>query len=480
MQRISSPKYTLPSLKRFPIYGLLICITIAAGLVVSRLNASSQLALLISLSAGVIGGGIFRAIASRRSLSFAQFVLLTVIVTIPVIKWSGPGNTALPDAFLLVAIIYALAAIVNAKAFLIPRRTLFLAYLGILGGGILATALSPLPSRSFLTLSQELYLCLVWIAIYNLAKGGRDDALRTWSAQVWTVVAIVTAVLVIIGATNVLPTISRELVFLQSRGTGLFRDPNMAAHYLALSLFIIPFAFHRAKRPRLFLVQASAVSIVLVGIVLTKSNGIRVALAAAMLAVILGKLLIITHRGQLLALMIAIMFIIFGVVTATIVSDQLLRLIDEINDASIGSALRISSFNYTLENRMASWRRAYEAFRLSPWGVGPGVLGKYDRDELLGYNEAHNDFLSVLAERGWLGFLALLVFSLNLLVVPIQDLVRSKQSPDTSQQILALSRLGMAMCVFVMGLSVDTLHFRHLWVAIPLFLAYRNTTNERA
>lgn len=464
---------------RFLPYALLICSAALVGTILPQFDVTYQLVAIFSLGIGIAFFSFLLIRGNQGKLSgldSRRAVLLTVLITVPIIKWSGPGNTAIPDLFMALVIVYAISVAFRRRYLALPQKPLLIAYLGILVAGLFATALSPIPSRSVLTLVQEIYLGLVWIAVFNLLRRERRGTgdLIIWAAKTWVIIASAVAALVVIGATNALPTISQNLVFLQSRGTGFFRDPNMAAHYLAISLFVIPLAYTGRQHSRLSTMIYLAIAIVvLAGVIFTKSNGIRVALAASLATIFMGSLLTIRNRKKYLVLAIAIIAFALGTLLAVTASQKLANTLETVNESSIAESFRISAFNYTLERRVISWSTAFQAFRLSPWGVGPGVLGKYADNELLGYNEAHNDFLSVLSERGWLGMLAFLSFVAILMANQVRTITDVNKARRPNFSILTLSRLGMVVCMTVMAFSVDTLHFRHLWLAIPLFLSDR-------
>src|SRR3990172_5434230 len=117
-----------------------------------------------------------------------------------------------------------------------------------------------------------------------------------------------------------------------------------------------------------------------------------------------------------------------------------------------------------LIERVKMWRGAVLSVRDRPvLGIGPRNFRNLDherygfqRTDVYGrrWTDAHNLFLTVLAERGLLGFLSLIGF----LVCYVYECIRRRPAKDALSQALWHAAMGSFITIVVAGMVNTTLH----------------------
>jgi O-antigen ligase len=242
-------------------------------------------------------------------------------------------------------------------------------------------------------------------------------------------------------ALSTILVIALLLVELGTRKQGTFANPNIAAHFLVTNLVVLT----RAPLPRWL--RLAALGAAIVGIVETGSFGAMLMTVGA-----------------------------FGYLTLTLPSEKrraiirrfaplagLVLILALVSASSEGAASTAESgynqrhFERSSEGRLNRFRIASGVALEYPFGLGPGSnrgLGLLPGDQ-----EAHNEYLAYLTERGVLGLVGLLLL------------------------YTALFRLGSRgglVRALVIGYSLqsmvrETFHYRHLW----LLLAFALVLDER-
>lgn len=408
--------------------------------------------------------------ASTLRLRVRQLLLLVVVITLPMIRWSGPGNTAFADAALLAAMLFGLAMLARKSSALPPRAPLYW-WLFYLLAGILTTAGSLEPTRSLLTLAQDLFLLLFWVALYPLLYDETEELKISSLVRVWLAVAVVNGLLVLAGP-FAQGAFRDQLTFggWGGRGIGLFRDPNMAAHYLGLSLLLAPLARIPLRGPRLP-IFGGGMLVLLLGLAATGSNGAKFALSAGVMAMLVAGLLRRSGRSIGVRGFVISASAFVALLTVLLFADVVLRPQQGPGGrdwVDAPAVLRLDRISLTLEQRIGAWQQTLRSFRDQPLGLGPGILG---RSTLVHADrEAHSDAFATLAERGLPGLLAFLGFAWAWVRHLGRNTVDSGDVGQDGGELVALAPIGATAFLLVFGLSIDTLHFRHLWFALAFIL----------
>lgn len=381
-------------------------------------------------------------------------------VAIP--RWAG--NTGPADLFNV--LFASLGAAVLWKSRNRLAMPLGLSYLLILLGGIIAMANSVLPADSLLGIAQDAYLFLWFLIAVNL--------LSFDSAALWRTVCLAWALTA--AAEGFLAwLLSSSYTFTSSilgyptekaggRALGTFRDPNMAANYLVLSLFILWAAPRPASRKGKWLLTMP----ILLGILATQSNTAFVALAGGVLIALTVNF--IARREAVVATGLAIL----GVVVMLVATFPVLGWHSiERTTRSLG---KVDAFSLSLSRAGGSLERRWERWQDTIRFVGGNVLigvGPRSADDALeesGYADAaeiHNDYLAAFIERGLIGGLGVLL----LFAVASAWTLRVSFSTEVKKEGWSTAWLaGGMMGMILSAITLETLHFRHAWMFLAVVI----------
>jgi O-antigen ligase len=296
---------------------------------------------------------------------------------------------------------------------------------------------------------QDLF-CLVWAAaIANAVRHRRwllGLVLRAW---VWSGVGWAAVMCAGITAKD------------GGRASLTFDDPNLAANYFLVVIGLVL----ATSVVRHSLTRFAAITILLLAILFTGSNG--AALALGTMAVV-GVLLVRRRKGVLAATALAALSAVAFTVLAPYIS------LSQIRETAADSAqLLRDSLGRTDESTESRSVLASETLRLylhgDLVGVGPGRTKATLQGTAAPYvKEAHNDYLATIVERGALGGAGLTV----LIAVVAVRLARTATKPQTEwvRHLVPRPEFLLALgCGFVVSaFFYEVLHFRHLWAFLGL------------
>jgi O-antigen ligase len=381
---------------------------------------------------------------------------LLMVVLLPLASPSLPGNTTLVDFVNIFFIVFFFILFVIKK----KRFKLFLLvpFTVILLGCLIAMFNSQAISTSIFAITQDLYLYLFLLLLYNLIENKEDV---TFLVALWLGVGVVESILAIL---NVVASFSIGASAVSatedfSRARGTFGNSDALASYLGLSFFLIYqpyFKLHTFWRVMFGL-------LIFIGMFFTKSM-------SALLAFTLGNLIIITLYwlriqgikkvkltvATLLAILVITLFFVPKLMEAENFFDRMPR--------SAGT-------------RMEIWTAGYESLMQHPLGIGPGAFkkvgyGPFNREGKR--SELHSDYISHLVERGPLGIIGLFMLYGTFGWVLLNGL-KSARSDQEYLWFLGLS--GMWCFILVDALNHEGMHYRHVWLAFSL-IAVQKTLLE--
>ena len=377
------------------------------------------------------------------------------------VRPSGPGNSSLVDVLTLLSILaVGLWAASGAVRLRVPYG--LGAGLMILGGA-LAGLVSQFPAQALLTLAQDALLLAWSTAALAVARrpGGVSLLARAWAYSAIACAAVLAAGN-FAGIQAITGVVSRE----GNRVLFTFGDPNYAAAYWVLSIFVI----YAAGVPRRRSWRVVAYLLLLWAVVLSESNGAWVELAMGLLVIVAVS----AHRRLgaigvpavvlLAAAVAALAFTVLpwsSIQTAARTSGQPLLA------NSIGRSSSSSSQRGVL---VAEALTLYQ--RESTLGTGPASTRLLLSAKGYPYaKEAHNDALAALVERGPLGLLGLLVLVSSaayrarvVLRAPPQG-DRRGSLPRPEGLVAALLAIAAASTYY------EVLHFRFVWGLLALVAA---------
>jgi len=394
------------------------------------------------------------------------FLLGGVVVFLPLLLPSGPGNTALVDLFAALYVVAVLAGMLRSGR---PLRTPAGAAFGlVLLASVIALIASADPSTGLLNLAIDLYLFALFLAICN-DLAGRARALQA-ILKTWVVAALGWAMLLIATFFHALPAGLAKALLGQTFNDRLATttgNPNLAASFMLVSWFVALSSPWPRRRPARVLVLGA----ILLGMWVTGSNGALTGLAGGLAALALGHYLRAARsREQLMALAgagLLVLTLALGVVVSVVgiprfgLADVNAIAARERNGAFADNLGRLDRGTRV---RLQLWDSGFRGAgsRLAV-GLGPGEAIDVTVNAKGGHQSLHNDFIAYLIERGVLGLAGLVVMYGAFLRWGGFLLMAEGRGPATMRGLGA----GVASNL-VMSMSHETMHFRHVWVLFAL------------
>lgn len=408
----------------------------------------------------------FEAAPPRRLRTVLMPLLVLAVAAVPILIPPGPSNSVPVDLINVVFIPLGAIALWRSRANL--RLPLVAPYLLILAGGLLGVTRSIVPSESMVVLLQDVYLFAWFVVATNVILAEGEGAARI-VATAWSAVGVAMGTFVwgvtLLFPDNILYLFGYRTVDEFNRSEATFRDPNMAASYLALSLFLL----WASPRPRRTWVKAALSLPVLLGVYATQSiTGLVVVVAGTIVALTLG---FIKNRRSAVALAVGTAGVALAVV-AVLPDDATRR--TAVGAEALG---RTETFQGSLGRTNSSLGPRID--RLDDAllffgdnlviGIGPGATD----DSLQAFDapiegELHNDYVAGFLERGIVGGIG--VLALFAVIGWWGMRVGLGRSPNRSGWRPS-AMTGGAMVVLLSGLSLEVLHFRHIWLYLALLCA---------
>lgn len=405
--------------------------------------------------------------APRRRLRPEAVALVAGIASLPMLMpfglAPGPGNTALPDAVLVGLVITTFLWAGTQKA---PVRWPYLlpTLLTVVAGGVAALANEGVGG---LTLVKDLFVLLWAVCLANL---GRDPALFRLAVRAFVRIGTIYALVMMTGFAIGNTTLSGQ----QPDGERLmftFGDANYAANW-----FICVFFIARATRfPETPWRRRAVCGVLIAAELLTGSNGGLLALCCALVLGLLFRLLREGKAHHAVAVGAAVALLGGGAVTAVTQVD-VQPMLDRAAEAS--PILRDSIGRTTGEStdsRSTVFATTWEMIKDQehPWGIGAAQTETQMRVRQEAYvQEAHNDYIASVLERGFLGGLALILLVTALVLSCVRIARRGALKPEYARLVPHPELFGALLAVFLIcGLFYEVLHYRHGFAIFGLIAA---------
>lgn len=328
---------------------------------------------------------------------------------------------------------------------------LLVLWLGIAAAGFLAAPLAADPGEAATHTAVSLYLSLASVALAAfIARNPQPHADLVLNGTMWA--ALVATLAGIVGYFALLPG-ADELFTRFGRATGTFKDPNVFGAFLVVPvLYCLSLAVERRGARAMAPVAAAAV--LALGVLLSFSRGawINLALAVAAFAY-LSFILAATHRARLrIAVLAATAIAAMAIVAAAAIQ------LDQVGDLLAERAELTQSYDEGPEGRFGGQQKALRLVAESPLGIGAQEFGTTRHHE-----EAHNVYLSMALNAGWLG--GGLFVLLNALTLVLGARALLLHGPLRPLLIIAVASF---LATALEGVIIDTDHWRHLYVNIAL------------
>ena len=342
------------------------------------------------------------------SMTIVRLVPLTVIGALVIFSPLQEGGSTHPAQMiirLLMLLLLGVALVngISAKRLMVP--TLPIGYLTWLfvGFASAATIFSPYPHPG----RQWLLMIVMYAMFFYLLVLFIDR---------WEYVRTVTVVVVLTGIGEAGWSVMQSVIWNVARPSGTFFNPNFLAGYLTVTwALLFSCALYGQRRLQVFSRQSiplaiwwigigSALSVVLTGIVMTRSRGGMIVLFVATV------LILVTRYGWKWAGSCATLFVLTAVLVPTPIRERVLLEHQQ---------------NPVTYARWQMWQGAVRQMNDHPFGIGLGLY-QYTypqyafpvEGEIARYGNSaqtpHNDYLQMGVEMGW-G--AMLVFILGVIVM---------------------------------------------------------------
>jgi len=316
---------------------------------------------------------------------------------------------------------------------------------------VLAATLSLDLGATLTHVSVTLYLYLASVVFAGfVAKSPRRHTELIFKAWTWAAVAAALAALA--GYFALFPG-AYDLFTKFERASGTFKDPNVLGPFLiAPILYLLHVALQRPW-------QRMIVPLVVVGglsltVLITFSRGAWMNLAVAL--AVYGYLTLLTSqrastRLKLVALLIAGALLAAGLIALALTSDTVSNMFAERANLAM-------SYDVGTEGRFGGQEKAIGLIVEHPFGIGAEEFATRYHPE-----EAHNVYLSVLLNAGWLGGGIYWILVGLTLVLGFRHAMKA-----TETRPLFLIAYAAFVGVALEGLIVDTDHWRHFYLLMAI------------
>ena len=406
----------------------------------------------------LLDGAIVDELPRRRTAErTAVFVLTLGFVFQPMLHPTGPGNSSPVDIFLVASIVAA--AIWARSSHRRLRAPYFIPVALMMVGGAASGLVGSVPTTSLMALVVDLLLLAWCTTIVNVLSKPR--ALRyamvawSWSGIFWAAVVVVAWLGHITKLEGLQAAEGNRVLF-------TFGDPNYASTYWDATIFIV----YAMKTPTTRWIRVVGYALLVCALALTESNGGALALGVGVVFLLLVR----SYRARGWAGAAAVT-IVGGLAVGAFLTAFPLNTLRQAaltsNQPLLVNSIGRSAQSSQERSQLISEMRLLYLRSDGVLGLGPGSTKPLLTTGFYPYpNEAHDDYLAALVERGPLGLigLLLLVGSAVLWSAPV---VRKRQSPGFAAAVPA----PVGMVAGLLALSVNSfyeeiLHFRFLWALL--------------
>jgi hypothetical protein len=338
---------------------------------------------------------------ARGSAERAAVITLVVAVVFqPILHPTGPGNSSPVDLLIVAATVMAMVWLAGTHRklrapYVIPAA-LFIA------AGAASGLVSPLPTTALVTVAIDTLLFAWCTTAVNVLAGPR--AMRyalvawSWSGLIWAVIFIAAWLGHMTALEGLNPAEGNRLAF-------TFGDPNYASWYWDTTIFVI----YASRTPGRRWMRFAGYAVLLWALILTESNGGVLALGVGV-----SFLLMVRnyrrHGGAGAVAAGLVIGLAVGAFFTVLPLSELRNLAASSNQPllvnSVGrSAQSSSERSLLIQESVELYQRSDGVLGLGPASTKPLLAaGLYPYA-----NEAHDDILAALSERGVLGVFALLL-----------------------------------------------------------------------
>jgi lipopolysaccharide/colanic/teichoic acid biosynthesis glycosyltransferase/O-antigen/teichoic acid export membrane protein len=327
--------------------------------------------------------------------------------------------------------------------------------------GAASGLVSPLPTTALTSLAIDLLLFAWCTTVVNVTSGPR--AMRyalvawSWSGIFWAALFVAAWAGHLTPLEGINPAEGNRLAF-------TFGDPNYASWYWDATIFVTFAARVPGKRWMRFI----GYGFLLWALVLTESNGGALALGIGVVFLLMLRY----YRRHGWAGAIATLLVVVLAVGAFFTAVPL----SSIRQWALTSnqAVLVNSIGRSAQSSGERNQLVQESFELYQRSDGVLGLGPMSTKQLLAdwyypySNEAHDDWLAALSERGVLGLLALLLLAACVFARAGPVLRRPLSAPMAAAVPAPAGIVAGVLALSVNSYFEEVLHFRPLWLLLGI------------
>lgn len=401
------------------------------------------------------GAGPRRGSAER----VAVFTLIATIVFQPILHPSGPGNSSPVDVLTVASIVTALVWMAGTHRKL--RAPYFFPVMLYVAAGAASGLLSTLPTTALVTLAIDALLFTWCVAVVNVLSAPRAMryalAAWSWSGIAWAAVTIVAWLGHLSFIEGVTATDGNRVMF-------TFGDPNYASWYWTSTILVI----YASRTPAKRWIRVIGSLVLLWALVLTESNGGILALGAGVTFLLLVRgyrhhgWAGVVATGLTVGLAVTVLFSVLPL-------NELRQWATNSNQPvlvnSIGRSAQSSSERSLLLHESIQLYQGSDGV----FGLGPASTKPLTTTLLSPYaNEAHDDFLAALGERGVVGLFAFLLLAASAAARASPVMRRKLSAPFAAAVPRPAGIVAALITVSFNSFYEEVQHFRLLWLLLAI------------
>lgn len=389
----------------------------------------------------------------------AVYTLVAAVIFQPILHPTGPGNSSPVDVLTVASIVTALVWMAGTHRKL--RAPYFLPVMLYVAAGAASGLFSSLPGTALVTLAIDALLFTWCLAVVNVLSAPR--ALRyavaawSWSGIAWAAVAIIAWLGHIGFIEGVTATEGNRVMF-------TFGDPNYASWYWGSTILVV----YAARTPAKRWMRVSGSVLLLWALVLTESNGGMLALFAGVAFLLLVRgyqrhgWAGVVATGLTIGLAVTTFFTVLPL-------NELRQLAAASNQPllvnSVGRSAQSSSERSLLFGEsIRLYEQSYGVF-----GIGPASTKPLTATLQYPYvNEAHDDYLAALSERGVVGLFALLLLAASAASRASPMIRRPLSAPFAAAVPRPAGIVAALITVSLNSFYEEVQHFRLLWLLLAI------------
>lgn len=385
----------------------------------------------------------------------AVITLVVAVIFQPILHPTGPGNSSPVDLFIVAAIVASMVWLAGTHRKL--RAPYVIPFLLYIAAGAASGLVSSQPTTALLTLAIDILLFLWCTTVVNVLSGPR--ALRyalvawSWSGIAWAGIFVASWAGHVTPLEGIIPADGNRLSF-------TFGDPNYCSWFWFATIFVI----YASRTPGKRWMRLVGYAVLLWAMALTESNGGVVALGVG----ITFLLMVRNYRRHGWAGAIATGLTIglaVGTFFTVIPLNQLRSWAANSNQVLLVNSIGRSA--QSQDERDLIIQETWSLYQSSDGvlGLGPQSTKQVLADWYYPYsNEAHDDWLAALSERGVIGLFALLLLGASVLARASPVLRRQLSAPMAAAVPFPAGIVAAVLAVSVNSFYEEVLHFRTLWL----------------